>query len=840
VTERVRGRKHRTASVVPIGVIEQREKRPALPLRADGHGQGAATRSRATVRTGVVLAAGRSQRLSGVTGGRSKMLQRLGGISLVERSVRRLLAEGLDRVIVVTGHDAKDVAHAVAPSGERVEVMVAPEWANGNGASLAAARSHLREDELFLVVCGDHVFSDGALAELAGSDSPAVLVDKAPPPDVWAEGTKVHVVDGLASRFSKALPDPWIDCGAFVLSQEIFSCYDEGAALGDHSLAGAVSRFTATVSMRVRALGPGSWWRDVDTSTDLRYARSLLRRSLGKDSDGAVSRRLNRPVSTRITMAIAPLRVAPWIVSMIAFSLGAWGAWSLSGGRALMGGVLVQVASILDGVDGETARLRGLASQRGALVDSLCDRMVDAAIVAGLWLWAWDDPSRAFRITSILASAVGWGLVAIAARGPFSVFEVPRATEPALWAAIGGRDARMLMLSLGSIANRPIVAFFVGMTTFLGSGMWRMSFVLRDRARRRTALASATRSLRLLRRSMARVGRAVLFPAVLVVMFIGVLPRLANLGEVWTILRSLSWRTGGIMLLLAGWNLVTYWPTLVAAMPGLSLRQAAIVSQSSTAVAMTVPAGGAVAVGVSYAMYSSWGFSTSQVARSAFVTFLANMAFKLLLPGISLLILFAMGEKTTGLVVATLIGVATFSVSTGTLIGVLRSDRVARRAGDVAGRLIGRIRNLTGSSPVVSWSDGMARLRVQTVSLLRERWLPLASAEIVSQSSVFLVMLASMRVLGIGGDDVGWAEALAVFAVVRLASAVPLVPGNVGLAELGYIGGLIVAGGSRAEVVASVLLFRFLTYFAQIPIGALTYLRWRYGGGQRSRLVETP
>src|SRR4029450_12051493 len=54
--------------------------------------------------------------------------------------------------------------------------------------------------------------------------------------------------------------------------------------------------------------------------------------------------------------------------------------------------------------------------------------MVDAPIVAGLWLWAWDDPSRAFRITSILASAVGWGLVAIAARGPFAVFDGRRAT----------------------------------------------------------------------------------------------------------------------------------------------------------------------------------------------------------------------------------------------------------------------------------------------------------------------------------------------------------------------------------------------------------------------------
>jgi len=45
--------------------------------------------------------------------------------------------------------------------------------------------------------------------------------------------------------------------------------------------------------------------------------------------------------------------------------------------------------------------------------------------------------------------------------------------------------------------------------------------------------------------------------------------------------------------------------------------------------------------------------------------------------------------------------------------------------------------------------------------------------------------------------------------------------------ELGYIGGLVAAGGNEAQVVAAVLLFRMLTYGIQIPIGGFTYVIWR-------------
>jgi CTP:molybdopterin cytidylyltransferase MocA len=56
------------------------------------------------LRVGVVLAAGRSERLASVTGGGSTALLRLGGLSLVERAVRSLLAAGLERVLVVADH----------------------------------------------------------------------------------------------------------------------------------------------------------------------------------------------------------------------------------------------------------------------------------------------------------------------------------------------------------------------------------------------------------------------------------------------------------------------------------------------------------------------------------------------------------------------------------------------------------------------------------------------------------------------------------------------------------------------------------------------------------------
>src|SRR5438093_13239820 len=106
-------------------------------------------------RVGVVLAAGRSERLSSITGGRPKALVGLGGMTLVERAVRTLFGCGLEHVIVVVGYEGDSVAAALGelfPDGT-VEVVFADGWEAGNGASMAAARQAVSGERLFVLLC---------------------------------------------------------------------------------------------------------------------------------------------------------------------------------------------------------------------------------------------------------------------------------------------------------------------------------------------------------------------------------------------------------------------------------------------------------------------------------------------------------------------------------------------------------------------------------------------------------------------------------------------------------------------------------------------------------------
>jgi choline kinase len=230
-------------------------------------------------RVGVVLAAGRSQRLESVTGVAPRPCSAWGGLSLVERAARSLLAAGLERVLVVVGHDAGPVAIVVGRLGrDQVKVVYADRWADGNGASLAAVQGEVQGQALFVLATADHVFGEGGLERLLAAGEPAVLVDLAPDRAAWAEGTRVRVVDGAVVAFGKHLEEPAIDCGAFLLPPEVFGCQRQVAAEGDHSLAGAVTRLAQTRPLRAVELPAGCWWQDVDTPQDARAAKTALRR----------------------------------------------------------------------------------------------------------------------------------------------------------------------------------------------------------------------------------------------------------------------------------------------------------------------------------------------------------------------------------------------------------------------------------------------------------------------------------------------------------------------------------------------------------------------------------
>src|SRR5262249_32667566 len=161
----------------------------------------------------------KSERLRLITRGRSKLLLHLGGISLLDRAIRTLLAAGIDRVVVVVGHEADAIAaRAEQAAPDRVSVVRAPDWERGNGASLAAAREAGGGGASCVLLGGAPVSARGALGELVRTPGPAVLVDPSPPLEVWEEATRVEVVGGSVVAFGKQLDEPAVDCGAFVLT----------------------------------------------------------------------------------------------------------------------------------------------------------------------------------------------------------------------------------------------------------------------------------------------------------------------------------------------------------------------------------------------------------------------------------------------------------------------------------------------------------------------------------------------------------------------------------------------------------------------------------------------
>ena len=117
------------------------------------------------------------------------------------------------------------------------------------------------------------------------------------------------------------------------------------------------------------------------------------------------------------------------------------------------------------------------------------------------------------------------------------------------------------------------------------------------------------------------------------------------------VLTALTWLEIGALVLATVFNLVTYWWANQAALPGLGIGKAATVTQATTAVANTLPAGGAVAIGLTYAMLDSWGFSGTNVALFVGVTGIWNIFTKLGLPLLALGILAVTGHATPTYVV---------------------------------------------------------------------------------------------------------------------------------------------------------------------------------------------
>jgi uncharacterized membrane protein YbhN (UPF0104 family) len=315
--------------------------------------------------------------------------------------------------------------------------------------------------------------------------------------------------------------------------------------------------------------------------------------------------------------------------------------------------------------------------------------------------------------------------------------------------------------------------------------------------------------------------------AVILGTYIFVLPQFANYSEVWDAVQELSWGWIAILLATVALNTATFAPPWMSALPGLRFLPALTVTQASTASTYLAPGGPAVGVGLSAAILLGWGFSASAVTLAVTLTGIWNQLAILGFPAVAFVVLTATGGNGAALLTVAALGLAAFVVIAGAFAAAIASAHLASKVGDLAARISNRLLRLIRRGPVHWDGRSLVLFRARALGLLHRRWHILSVATLAGQLSVFLVFLASLRALDVGPSEVSSIEAFAAWSLARVIGSLPITPGGLGLVEVGLTTVLVGFGGNRAGVVASVLLFRFLTIVPTLLLGAAAGATWR-------------
>ncbi|MFC2005285.1 CDP-alcohol phosphatidyltransferase family protein [Chloroflexota bacterium] len=109
---------------------------------------------------------------------------------------------------------------------------------------------------------------------------------------------------------------------------------------------------------------------------------------MGVVYDGYISKHINRKISEPMARLLAKTKVTPNQITLAAFGVALLSFVSFVLGNNMIAGLLVQLSSVIDGIDGNLARLKGMTSEFGGFFDSVLDRYADILIVLGLTLWS--------------------------------------------------------------------------------------------------------------------------------------------------------------------------------------------------------------------------------------------------------------------------------------------------------------------------------------------------------------------------------------------------------------------------------------------------------------------
>ena len=207
------------------------------------------------------------------------------------------------------------------------------------------------------------------------------------------------------------------------------------------------------------------------TPAAVRHAEDWLLRGLVREAEGFMSRHVERRISLALTRRLAATRITPNAMTLVSLGVGLLGApFFLSPAPAyqLTGALLLLAHSILDGCDGELARLKFQESRLGSLLDFWGDNVVHVGVMACIAI-GWSLAGH--TAWPLLIGGVAAGSVLLAAAFVYRRTRQEKALAGRLFPSGSRRRARWLPRLVDMLARRDFI-YLVVLLAAAGKATW--------------------------------------------------------------------------------------------------------------------------------------------------------------------------------------------------------------------------------------------------------------------------------------------------------------------------------------------------------------------------------
>ncbi|MEM7402567.1 MAG: CDP-alcohol phosphatidyltransferase family protein [Myxococcota bacterium] len=393
-------------------------------------------------------------------------LAKVAGLSLAQHCLYRLQAAGINRCTVVLGNHASQVRRHfehIARSttyGCHMQFVNVSDWQKGDGYSILQAKKTIKSP-CFLITSIQYLLPVELIQKMVTHHSSApvcIAVDSdAASPDE-TDLLKLQLQDHQAVALGCKLPQ-WNGryAGLMYATPALLCTMETCCQQHQYSLAEALTAQQSPIPTVDAAKLP---WQRICNYADIKKAQRHLLAQLNKNKqDGFFSQYIGRFVSSTLSVRLASTGLTPnqitcmgFVVILLAALLLATHSYPLQA----LGALVVVLACILDGCDGEVARLRCQQTPYGAWLDTVLDRYADSLLTLAITWASFQHTPQAWIWLAGSSSALGFLLTSYTKKEYQlrHAHPYPHTTM----ARLGQRDIRIACMVTGALLGFPFAA----------------------------------------------------------------------------------------------------------------------------------------------------------------------------------------------------------------------------------------------------------------------------------------------------------------------------------------------------------------------------------------------